>query len=161
HCPTCGDIDHAKRHQRADLRGRRALVTGGRIKIGFALALRLLRDGAHVAITTRFADDAKRRFAAEPDIDGWSDRLDIHGLDLANLPSLLGWLDARHDTWPHLDIVVNNAAQTVRRPASYYARWALAESAPLMLASHEPALERSSHELDSDGLPLDLRRTNS
>jgi NAD(P)-dependent dehydrogenase (short-subunit alcohol dehydrogenase family) len=166
HCPACGDIDATKRLQRADLRGRRALVTGGRIKIGHALALKMLRDGAHVAITTRFPEDAKRRFAAAPDADEWRDRLEIHAVNLADLPTLLHWLATRHDEWAHLDILVNNAAQTVRRPPSYYARWALGERTPPLLSFYDQCLTslatpEDAPLLDEEGLPLDARRTNS
>ncbi|MEZ5213569.1 MAG: hypothetical protein R2692_01485 [Microbacterium sp.] len=46
-CPECAAIGHAKRDARTDLTGKRALLTGGRAKIGMYIALRLLRDGAH------------------------------------------------------------------------------------------------------------------
>ena len=62
-CPTCAAMSHAKRDQRTDLSGKRALLTGGRAKIGMYIALRLLRDGAHTTITTRFPHDAVRRFS--------------------------------------------------------------------------------------------------
>jgi NAD(P)-dependent dehydrogenase (short-subunit alcohol dehydrogenase family) len=171
HCPSCGDVDLAKREQRADLRGRRALITGGRIKIGYALALKMLRDGAHVALTTRFPEDAKLRFAEEQDAETWSDRLEVHPMNLADLPSLLSWLSARKEAWPHLDILVNNAAQTVRRPPSYYARWALAEKVeqtPFLLPFYDQCLSsnplargRETDPIDEEGLPLDTRPTNS
>ena len=63
-------MSHAKRDQRTDLTGKRALLTGGRAKIGMYIALRLLRDGAHTTITTRFPKDAVRRFSSLPDSDG-------------------------------------------------------------------------------------------
>ena len=65
-CPACAALNHAKRDARTDLTGKRALLTGGRAKIGMYIALRLLRDGAHTTITTRFPRDAARRFAAMP-----------------------------------------------------------------------------------------------
>ena len=45
-CPDCAARHHTHREARTDLRGRRALLTGGRAKIGMYIALRLLRDGA-------------------------------------------------------------------------------------------------------------------
>jgi hypothetical protein len=45
-CPSCAAMSHAKRDARTDLTGKRALLTGGRAKIGMYIALRLLRDGA-------------------------------------------------------------------------------------------------------------------
>ena len=65
-CPDCAAFNHERRDARADLTGRRALLTGGRAKIGMHIALRLLRDGAHTTITTRFPNDAVRRFTAMP-----------------------------------------------------------------------------------------------
>ena len=41
-CPSCAAMSHLKRDQRADLSGKRALLTGGRAKIGMYIALRLL-----------------------------------------------------------------------------------------------------------------------
>src|SRR5262249_28793017 len=119
----------SRREARADLRGRRALVTGGRVKIGFHLACKLLRDGAHVTITTRFPRDAARRFAALPDVGSFGERLRIVGIDLRLLTDVLALADrlAAED----IDIVVHNAAQTVSRPPGYYEAWALAEAAPL------------------------------
>ena len=91
-CPECAALSHAKRDARTDLTGMRALLTGGRAKIGMYIALRLLRDGAHTTITTRFPRDAVRRFKNLPDSHEWIDRLKIVGIDLrdpaASLPVL-------------------------------------------------------------------------
>src|SRR5262249_44386538 len=87
-CPPCGDDNYARRHQTADLSGMVALVTGGRIKIGYQAALKLLRAGAAVVVTTRFPRDAARRFAGESDFTAWCDRLRIYGLDLRHLPGV-------------------------------------------------------------------------
>ncbi|MGL4255542.1 MAG: short-chain dehydrogenase, partial [Microbacterium sp.] len=81
-CPTCAAMSHAKRNARTDLTGKRALLTGGRAKIGMYIALRLLRDGAHTTITTRFPRDAVRRFSSLPDAPEWIDRLKVVGIDL-------------------------------------------------------------------------------
>ena len=74
-CPSCAALNRARRDARTDLTGRRALLTGGRAKIGMYIALRLLRDGAHTTITTRFPHDAVRRFTAMPDSGDWLHRL--------------------------------------------------------------------------------------
>ena len=66
-CQLCGDFNYAKREQSADLSGHYALVTGARVKIGYQAALKLLRAGAHVIVTTRFPIDAADRFSREPD----------------------------------------------------------------------------------------------
>lgn len=130
-CPECAEKNAVRRDARSDLRQRRALVTGGRIKIGFHLTLKLLRDGAEVMVVTRFPRDAARRFAAVPDATEWLDRLHVHGTDLLDLPAVASLLDTVHDRFPSLDILVNNAAQTVRRPAAYYREIRAGESEPL------------------------------
>ena len=129
-CPTCAAENHERRDARTDLRGRRALLTGGRAKIGMHIALRLLRDGAHTTITTRFPNDAVRRFTAMPDSDEWLDRLHVVGLDLRDPAQVIALADSVAEAGP-LDILINNAAQTVRRSAPAYALLAEAEAAPL------------------------------
>jgi NAD(P)-dependent dehydrogenase (short-subunit alcohol dehydrogenase family) len=129
-CGSCAARNHARRDARTDLSGRRALLTGGRAKIGMYLALRLLRDGAHTTITTRFPRDAARRFAAMDDSAEWLDRLAIVGIDLRNPRQVVALAGDVAAAGP-LDILVNNAAQTVRRSAASYALLAQAEAAPL------------------------------
>lgn len=118
-CRLCGDRSLAMRDAPLDLTGRRALLTGGRIKIGHATALRMLRAGAEVHVTTRFPRDAERRFAEEPDGATWRAQLHVHGLDFRDLHRLLDALDAFR-RGPSFDILVNNAAQTVWHPPAYY-----------------------------------------
>jgi NAD(P)-dependent dehydrogenase (short-subunit alcohol dehydrogenase family) len=130
-CPDCAGREAARRHARCDLRGRRAIVTGGRVKIGFHVALKMLRDGAEVMVVTRFPRDAARRFAAVPDAGDWLGRLHIHGADLLDMTAVAGLLGAVHERFASLDILVNNAAQTIRRPAAYYREIRAAESRPL------------------------------
>ncbi|WP_426506201.1 SDR family NAD(P)-dependent oxidoreductase [Dactylosporangium sp. McL0621] len=159
-CAECAAGNTARRHARCDLTGRRALLTGGRIKIGFETALKLLRDGAEVVVTTRFPRDAGRRFAAVPDAGQWHHRLHVHGVDFLDLPGVVGLTDAVAARWGHLDILVNNAAQTIQRPASYHRELAAAEGRPALPAS--PAdLFFPAGALDETGEPLDLRPVNS
>ncbi len=129
-CPDCAAMSHEKRDARTDLTGRRALLTGGRAKIGMYIALRLLRDGAHTTITTRFPRDAVRRFSALPDSADWIHRLKIVGIDLRDPAQVIGLADAVAADGP-LDILINNAAQTVRRSAGAYKPLVDAELAPL------------------------------
>jgi NAD(P)-dependent dehydrogenase (short-subunit alcohol dehydrogenase family) len=129
-CPACAALNHSRRDARADLAGRRALLTGGRAKIGMYIALRLLRDGAHTTITTRFPHDAVRRFAAMPDSADWLHRLRVVGIDLRDPAQVVALADSVAARGP-LDILINNAAQTVRRSPGSYAAIAAAESAPL------------------------------
>lgn len=119
-CPACAEINYGMRAVRADLTGRTALMTGGRIKIGYQTALRLLRDGAKVIVTTRFPHAAARRFHAEADSAEWAARLHLYGLDLRNIPAVESFTQHLLDTEPALDIVIHNAAQTIRRPSEFY-----------------------------------------
>lgn len=119
-CPACGDLQYAKRSQTADLRGRVALVTGGRVKIGYQTAILLLRAGADVHVTTRFPRDAARRFAAEADVADWKDRIRVWGVDLRHTPSVESLCARLLQELPRLDVLVNNACQTVRRPRGFY-----------------------------------------
>ncbi|MBH0120356.1 SDR family NAD(P)-dependent oxidoreductase [Rhodococcus sp. CX] len=129
-CPTCAAENHAKRDARTDLTGRRALLTGGRAKIGMYIALRLLRDGAHTTVTTRFPNDAIRRFSAMEDSADWIHRLRIVGIDLRDPAQVVALADDVAAQGP-LDILINNAAQTVRRSPGAYSALAEAESGPL------------------------------
>jgi NAD(P)-dependent dehydrogenase (short-subunit alcohol dehydrogenase family) len=109
------------RQARADRRPDRprALVTGARVKIGYQAALKLLRAGARVVVTTRFPVDAAERYAREPDFEDWRDRLQIHGLDLRHTPSVERSARLAAEL-PRLDFIINNACQTVRRPAGFF-----------------------------------------
>ncbi|GGP63016.1 SDR family oxidoreductase [Saccharothrix coeruleofusca] len=129
-CPPCAELNRSKRDARTDLTGRRALLTGGRAKIGMYIALRLLRDGAHTTITTRFPHDAVRRFASMPDSADWLHRLRVVGIDLRDPSQVVALADSVAAAGP-LDILINNAAQTVRRSPDAYAPLVAAESAPL------------------------------
>ena len=119
-CDDCGDFNYAKRQQSADLAGHYALVTGARVKIGFQASLKLLRAGAHVVATTRFPVDAADRYARESDYAAFRERLQIHGLDLRHAPSVELFARYLTDRLPRLDYIVNNACQTVRRPAGFF-----------------------------------------
>ncbi|MFI9644167.1 SDR family NAD(P)-dependent oxidoreductase [Micromonospora sp. NPDC051925] len=129
-CPECATLNRERRDARCDLTGRRALLTGGRAKIGMYIALRLLRDGAHTTITTRFPHDAVRRFTAMPDSADWLHRLRVVGIDLRDPAQVVALADSVAAQGP-LDILINNAAQTVRRTPGAYAHLVAAEAAAL------------------------------
>ncbi|MEU5403513.1 SDR family NAD(P)-dependent oxidoreductase [Streptomyces sp. NPDC005963] len=137
-CQVCAAENRARRDARTDLSGKRALLTGGRAKIGMYIALRLLRDGAHTTITTRFPNDAIRRFKAMPDSDEWIHRLRIVGIDLRDPAQVVALADSVAAEGP-LDILINNAAQTVRRSPQAYRELVVAESAPLPAGVLPPA----------------------
>jgi NAD(P)-dependent dehydrogenase (short-subunit alcohol dehydrogenase family) len=180
-CPDCAAENVAHRFARCDLSGRRAVVTGGRTKIGFHTTLKLLRDGAEVLVTTRFPRDTARRYAAVPDAARWLPRLWVHGVDFLDLPGVLRLIDAIGERWRHLDILVNNAAQTVHRPPGYHREVRAAEREALHGAAAAIALTGGSAtppgdvaalpavvdalfpagRVDETGEPLDLRDANS
>lgn len=119
-CPACAEFNFTRRQQTADLKNRVALITGGRIKIGYLTALRMLRDGARVWVTTRFANDCAMRFSEEKDFAEWAHRLKIVALDLRNLVQVSNFIKFLQEQEAHLDIIINNAAQTIKRPAEFY-----------------------------------------
>lgn len=130
-CPSCGDFNFQKRTELADLTDRVALLTGGRVKIGYQAGLKLLRCGAGLIVTTRFPRDAAQRYAAEPDFEQWGDRLEIFGLDLRHTPSVEAFCRRLLETRDRLDFIVNNACQTVRRPPAFYEHMMAQEQAVL------------------------------
>ncbi|WP_436533422.1 SDR family NAD(P)-dependent oxidoreductase [Actinoplanes sp. HUAS TT8] len=129
-CPACADENRTWREARADLSGRTAIVTGARVKIGFRLALKLLRDGADVVVTTRFPQAAARLFGDLPDFPQWSPRLHVYGLDLLDLTAVHEFVAFAGRHFSSLDILVNNAAQTLYRPPAYYRELLDGEAAP-------------------------------
>jgi NAD(P)-dependent dehydrogenase (short-subunit alcohol dehydrogenase family) len=131
-CPGCAALNFAKRTEVADLRGRVALLTGGRVKIGYQAGLKLLRSGAHVIVTTRFPRNAVTRYSHEPDFPEWAHRLEVFGLDLRHIPSVEAFCRDMLRARARLDFIVNNACQTVRRPPTFYAHMMEAESSALL-----------------------------
>ncbi|NUR42522.1 MAG: SDR family oxidoreductase [Streptomyces sp.] len=174
-CPSCAADNTARRALSCDLSGRRALLTGGRVKIGFQLALMMLRDGAELLVTSRFPHDTVRRFRAEPGSEKWLDRLTVLAVDLRDPRQVLGLCEELRREGEPLDILVNNAAQTVRRPPESYALLAGAEYDALpegarqapgftpmrMLASGVASLPVALREADEAGLLPDPSPENS
>jgi NAD(P)-dependent dehydrogenase (short-subunit alcohol dehydrogenase family) len=183
-CVRCADLNYAKRISTADLHGRIALVTGARIRIGYATALRLLRAGATVIAVSRFPNDTARLYAQERDFEMWRERLHVYALDLRQARRLRAFIDHLYERFPHLDIVINNAAQTVKRPPAYYAHLLPFENMPLlpdgmrgivrefggsMLPGHslpalpegEPDPDFPPGQTDPDGEQIDNRAANS
>ena len=119
-CKACGDFNYAKRFQTASMKGQVALVTGSRLKIGYHITLMMLRAGAMVIATTRFPVDSALRYSKESDFTEWGHRLKIHGLDLRHIPSVEIFCNYLEQQYERLDVLINNAAQTVRRPTGFY-----------------------------------------
>lgn len=130
-CTQCAELNFRKRTETADLTGRVALLTGGRVKIGYQAGLKLLRAGCTLIVTTRFPRDSAQRYAREPDFDQWGHRLEVFGLDLRHTPSVEAFCTELLATRDRLDFIVNNACQTVRRPPAFYAHMMAGENAAL------------------------------
>ena len=160
-CPACAELNWKKRSELADLRGRVALLTGGRVKIGYQAGIKLLRCGAQLIVTTRFPRDSAIRYAAEPDFKEWGHRLEIFGLDLRHTPSVEAFCKHVMAKYPRLDFIVNNACQTVRRPPDFYAHMMERENESLhdlppeaakLLGAYEGL--RGYHLLPEGGAPI-------
>lgn len=130
-CPECADLNYQKRFQTADLTGQVAVITGSRLKIGYHSTLMMLRSGATVIATTRFPVDSALRYSKEGDFNDWGHRLHIYGLDLRHTPSVEIFCSHIEQNFDRLDILINNAAQTVRRPPAFYAHLMENEKKPL------------------------------
>ncbi len=165
-CPGCAELNYRKRAELADLRGRVALLTGGRVKIGYQAGIKLLRAGAEVIVSTRFPRDSAARYAAEPDFLEWGHRLEIFGLDLRHTPSVEAFCRHLLATRPRLDFIINNACQTVRRPPDFYQHMmeretvslnAMPEAARRLLGAYEGL--RGCHLLPEAGAVAAPQRT--
>jgi NAD(P)-dependent dehydrogenase (short-subunit alcohol dehydrogenase family) len=163
-CPECAEFNFKKRTELANLHGRVALLTGGRVKIGYQAGLKLLRAGAELIVTTRFPRDAAGRYAQEPDFAEWGHRVEIFGLDMRHTPSVEAFCSELVATRPRLDFIINNACQTVRRPPEFYKHMMEGEQAALQklpysarqllrayekLRSHPLSVEDGSSEVNS------------
>jgi NAD(P)-dependent dehydrogenase (short-subunit alcohol dehydrogenase family) len=153
-CPTCAEFNFAKRTELADLTGRVALLTGGRVKIGYQAGLKLLRAGAQLIVTTRFPRDSAKRYALEPDFDRWGHRLEIFGLDMRHTPSVEALCQTLLATRSRLDFIINNACQTVRRPPEFYSHMMEGERVALRDAPDNARRLLGNHEaLGGPGIP--------
>src|ERR1017187_6573667 len=160
-CPACAELNWRKRSELADLRGRVALLTGGRVKIGYQAGIKLLRCGAQLIVTTRFPRDSAMRYAAEPDFKDWGHRLEIFGLALRHTPSVEAFCRHVMTKYQRLDFIINNACQTVRRPPDFYEHMMECETGPLHeLPKHTRSLLgayeglRGYHLLPEGGTPV-------
>ena len=159
-CVECGNVSEGKRSVSADLTGYRAIVTGGRIKIGFQTALRLLECGAQVHITTRFPHEAAVRFSEDANFQTWKGRLIIHGVDFRNVTGVLSFIERFRQQHSSLEILINNAAQSVKRSQRWHQRLtqfeANAENAALLSHDQQSLIaptEPENHLVSTNGNP--------
>jgi len=144
-CPPCASLNYKKRFQTApmaisrlnvltnktELIRRVCLVTGARVKIGYEIVLKLLRAGAFVLATSRFPLDTALRLTQEPDFKDWEDNIHVYGIDFRVISSVELFIKHILATYPRLDMIMNNAAQTIRRPPQFYRHLLHVESQPL------------------------------
>ena len=119
-CKKCGEYNYSFRTIKLDFSGRIAIVTGGRVKIGYYIATKLLSYGAKVLITSRFPKDTLFKYQQDPEYEKWKNNLIIYPIDFRIFESTIKFVKFINENFPHVDILVNNAAQTIRRTASYY-----------------------------------------
>lgn len=147
-CPECSRLNEHMRGTYCDLGGKFAAVTGGRIKIGYAVCLRLLRQGASVIAVTRYPKSALENYMSEPDYDSFKGRLYVIGFDLMRIDRISELISRIGEICGgRLDILVNNAAQTVKKSVEYYAE----------LEAHEKSLKLEGAE---ELLPVSLSDGN-
>jgi len=90
------------------------------VKIGHACALRLLRSGAYVTVTTRFPRNALEQFRKEPDFAEWKEKLLVLEADFRRMASVQQVINTVLARLERIDILIHNAAQTIRRPPAFY-----------------------------------------
>ena len=162
-CQKCGDLNYSYRTLNIDLTGRIALVTGGRIKIGFEIAKKLLDFGCKVIITTRFPKDALLKFKEDKNYSKWSNNLIIYPIDFRLFKSTLKFVDYLLNNFSHLDFLINNAAQTIRRPTSYYKYLLPIESTKIsnedenrIVRNDFDLIQNNNNNLINESLPLSV-----
>lgn len=178
-CPECAEANYERRFETVDLNNRNVIVTGGRVKVGFATALKFLRADANVILTTRFPALALENFKKEEDFDSWQNKLTIYGLDLRNLKAVERFIAFYKSEYDTLDILINNAAQTIKYDDNYYLPLVEKEQRLMLLFANEKRLipnettviaevrllanasENKDFEMNRFGQPVDSRTKTS
>ncbi|MBB6372309.1 SDR family oxidoreductase [Chryseobacterium shigense] len=143
-CPSCADENYKNRDLTYDFSGQTVIITGGRVKIGYATALKFLKSGAKVVVTSRFPALAFEQFQKEKDYDEWKNRLFLYGLDLRNIRSVHEFTDYCYQNFESIEILVNNAAQTIKYPAEYYQPLQLKEQLLLSNLENQNLIENKT-----------------
>lgn len=104
-----------------DLRNKIALITGGSTGIGLALARRMVREGASVAIAARTPDKlaaAATTLASEATVRSGQSRVITISADVADRAAMDSLPESVAQQLGGLDILVNNAGLNNRGPAT-------------------------------------------
>ena len=70
--------------------------------------------------TSRFAEDTARRYQAESDYEQFKDRLKVIQCDFLSQKQVQSLINYIKDNVVKLDILINNAAQTIVRPKEFF-----------------------------------------
>lgn len=159
-CPKCAAENYERRFETADLKGRNVILTGGRVKVGWATALKLLRNGANLVLTTRFPALALEMMQQEADYEDWKEKLWVYGLDLRNLKAIQNFIDFYKTRFDTLDILINNAAQTIKYPDEYYLPIIKCEKEKLVEFKNIPNLFPNQTEISSEIAKLEYAQND-
>lgn len=160
-CPSCSELNYAHRFREVDLTNRNIILTGGRVKIGYATALKFLRANANLTLTTRFPAIALNQLQKEEDYDQWKDNLKVYGLDLRNLKAVEAFINDYRNQHKYLDILVNNAAQTIHYTDEYYLPILESEQKLLEVYKNHSLLSANTTEVTSQKMLLVQNETNT
>lgn len=119
-CLNCARFNLEKRELTANLSTVTAFVTGIRQKIGLQIALKLLRCGAHVVGTSRFPRASWLNYSKESDFEEWKDRLIIYQVDFVKMDQVIKMI--QFVKTQDINIIINNACQTIRPSPLYQKR---------------------------------------
>ncbi|HKA15464.1 MAG TPA: SDR family NAD(P)-dependent oxidoreductase [Myxococcota bacterium] len=111
-------------------KGLRALVTGASSGIGRALALRLAREGARVALVARRADELER-LAAEIRVGGGETM--VLPCDVAEAKQVADTAMRTREVWGGIDLLVNNAGYGHHRT---FLEWSLEDIERMMRVNY-------------------------
>lgn len=147
-CPECATENYERRQHSLDLSNHRVVITGGRVKIGYATALKCLRAGAEVLVTSRFPGITLSQFEKESDYEDWKRELTVYGLDLRHLPSVQTFVNYVNAHFNGLELLINNAAQTIKYTGDYYA--------PLLQQEKQALLNSTASNFFPNTIPVTL-----
>jgi len=145
---------------KVDLKGRNVIITGGRVKVGYATALMFLRNGANLVVTTRFPALSLEEFKKENDYELWKERLTLYGLDLRNIRAVEDFVLFYKKEHKSLDVLVNNAAQTIKYTDEYYQPLIKNEQKLLLTEGKEKKLIANSTPICNETKALEYKNSN-
>jgi 2-deoxy-D-gluconate 3-dehydrogenase len=101
-----------------DLTGKVAVVTGGNGGIGLAMAMGMAEAGAAILVAGRDAAKSRNAVAALRETGARADQFELDVTDEASCQALM---QASVDKFGRLDILLNNAGMSIRKPPEKYA----------------------------------------